>query len=144
MKSSDIEMKERTKLLGSTTTLTYHSRATTELELEGQAGRFRNQTVVTGATPSAQWPAMPDNSPWAVAADAPGVEPPTGYSIEEMEVCGETFEVQQSMKANELASLVSSSVRDATPATAVAPLPTGTAPLSSRGSGATLQRRRFA
>jgi hypothetical protein len=96
MKSSDIEMKERKALAGSTTTMSYHTRALADLQLEqGQSGRFTDKASVSGAEASVRYPRQPATSPWS--SDISGVEPPLGYEINSQEPCGEPFELAASL-----------------------------------------------
>jgi hypothetical protein len=123
MKSSDIEMKERKQLVGSTTTITtFRDAAIADISLQ-TGGRFNNAPVVTGSTPSQAWPRLPEGNPWA--EDRSGVEPPLGYKINDLEVTGTPAEVQQSLAelANASPTPVSSpGAMDAAPALAEAPL----------------------
>jgi hypothetical protein len=95
MKSSDIEIKERKALAASTTTMSYHTRALAELQLEqGQSGRFTDKAVVNGSKPTVGVPRQPEGSPWA--GDLVPPEPPLGYEINSQEPCGEPFELAAS------------------------------------------------
>jgi hypothetical protein len=159
MKSSDIDMKEKQRLLGSSATLTYHSRAGAELELEGQAGRFKHDTIVTGSSPSVQYPRLDASSPWSQPNP---IEPPIDIDISYVEPCGTPAEVEASLKVEATAPQSSSNPDERVdPAEAhqspakefISPLsdvsaasaqrPAGTGPLSSRGSGPTIRSRRF-
>jgi hypothetical protein len=53
--------------------------------------------AVIGLDPAAQYPRQPGDSPWA--GDAVGVEPPLGYSIQDMEPVGEAHEIEASLAA---------------------------------------------
>jgi hypothetical protein len=107
MKSSDIEQRERRELLGSNTTITYHSRAAAELQLEqGQSGRFVDKASVVGAEASVRYPRQPASSPWSGSIPE-GVEPPLGYAINAQESVGEIFEIEASLAAQPTDSLTS-------------------------------------
>jgi hypothetical protein len=102
MKSSDIEQRERRKLVGSTTTATtYHERAIAELGLEGQGNRFAVGTSVTGAARVPQYPAA--SGPWNDPVQVP-IEPPLGYEINAQESVGEPFEIAASSVSPENAA----------------------------------------
>jgi hypothetical protein len=140
--SNEIDQKLRRLFAGSTGVMTFHSRASVELELEGHAGRFKNDTIVSGSGPSVQYPRLPDGNPWS--SDPVPPEPPLGWSVETQEPCGEAWEIEASAQL-ELArsSLVepSSSLLDEASERL---LPAAdAAPLSSRGSGASFPRRKF-
>jgi hypothetical protein len=95
MKSSDIEIKERKALAASTTTMSYHTRALAELQLEqGQSGRFTDKVSVIGSKAAVVYPRQPENSPWA--ADLVPPEAPLGYEINSQEPVGEPFEIAAS------------------------------------------------
>jgi hypothetical protein len=94
MKSSDIEQRERRELSGSSTGMTYHSRAAAEIALLGQ-GRHTQGAVVTGSARVPQVPRMPEGSPWA--GDLVGDEPALGWSVETQEPVGEVFEIAASL-----------------------------------------------
>ena len=71
-KTADLERDERKSLAGSTTTMTLHSRAMAELQLEqGQSGRFTDKVSVSGAEASVRYPRQPADSPFA--ADLSGI-----------------------------------------------------------------------
>jgi hypothetical protein len=90
------EQAERRALAGSTATMSYHTRAAAELQLEqGNAGRWTDKAALSGREPFVKYPAMPEGSPWA--GDLSGVEPPLGYAIEAQEVTGEPHEVAASL-----------------------------------------------
>jgi hypothetical protein len=60
------------------------------------AGRFAKEAkadFTVGRDPTVQYPRMPATSPWA--CDAVGLEPPLGFSVEEMEVVGSTEEAER-------------------------------------------------
>jgi hypothetical protein len=98
MKSSDIEMKERKALAGSTTTMSYHTRALAELQLEqGQSGRFTDKASVNGSKPAVAYPRQPEGSPWA--GDLVPPEEPLGWSVEAQEPVGEPHEIAASLAA---------------------------------------------
>ena len=58
-------------------------------EILGAQGRFAEGARVTGTDPAARYPRLPDSSPWNAER---GVEPPLGYSVEEVEPVGEAHE----------------------------------------------------
>jgi hypothetical protein len=73
---------------------TYHGHALhTDEDIYG--GRFAtiNTTTVVGTKPTVEYPAMPDG-PWK--SEPIGTEAPLGYSVEDQEPVGETFEVAAS------------------------------------------------
>jgi hypothetical protein len=135
-------MAERKRLAGSKGAFTnYRDAAIASISLE-TGGRFNNAAVVTGSTPSAQYPRL-SSGPWAEPADIVGIEPPTGIDINAQEAVGEAFEIEANIQAElAKATLVSSSSGDAAPET-VAPPSADAAPLSSRGSGAPFKLRRL-
>ena len=69
-------------------------------EVLGAQGRFAEGARVTGSDPAAQYPRLPDSSPWAMQN---AVEPPLGYSVEEVEPVGEAHEVAASFPVEALA-----------------------------------------
>lgn len=85
------EMKERKALSGSTSAMTLHSRAVADLELEATAGRHSKASIVSGATPTVQYPRLPASSPWA--ADMVPPEEPLGYSVNDLSPTGELHEL---------------------------------------------------
>jgi hypothetical protein len=97
MKSSDIEQADRRKLVGSTTTQTFFSRAEAELALEAQ-GRHANaaKASISGAEASVRYPRQPASSPWS--SDISGVEPPLGVDLSYVEPCGTPQEVEESLR----------------------------------------------
>jgi hypothetical protein len=99
MKSADAEMKERKSLVGSTGSMTYHSRAATALELEGQ-GRHAAaaKAQLTGREAFVKYPRQSPTLPWS--SDLSGVEPPLGIDLEYVEPCGTPVEVAVSMLAS--------------------------------------------
>jgi hypothetical protein len=96
MKSADIEQRERRAYAGSTTGMTYHSRALSHIELEGQ-GRHAAEAKasVSGREPFVKYPRMPEGSPWH--ADIVPPEPGLGYAINDLEVTGEPHELATSI-----------------------------------------------
>jgi hypothetical protein len=73
---------------------TYHKLAGLADDL---GGRFAAEAGQSKAT---DYPAQPASSPWSGGGADPGLEAPLGYSVNEMEVCGEATN-------NHLRSLVS-------------------------------------
>jgi hypothetical protein len=71
---------------------TYHSRATVDADAPG--GRFKasNKTPVSPT----EYPAAA--GPWSDPVE-PGIEPPLGYSVDEVEPVGEYHEIQASLAA---------------------------------------------
>jgi hypothetical protein len=115
MKTADIEMKERKALAGSTTTMSYHTKAAAELALEaGNAGRWTDKAALSGREPFVKYPRQGPESPWS--SDLSGVEPPFGIDVGFVEPCGTPVEVEESLRL--AASLPSPSKGDAV-ATAV-------------------------
>lgn len=94
MKSSDIEMKERKALAGSTTGFTYHSRAITGLDLE-RSGRHAQHATVTGTKPTVAYPRMPEGNPWH--SDNVPPEESLGYEINSQEPNGTFAEIAASL-----------------------------------------------
>ena len=89
------EQAERLALAGSTTGMTYHSRAITGLDLE-RSGRHAQHATVTGSKPAVAYPRQPSGSPWA--GEVPeSIEPPLGNAIDSQECTGEVFEVAASV-----------------------------------------------
>ena len=75
---------------------TYHRLGQVGADLDEPGGRFREKQTITGEQKAAQYPAS--SSPWSAQAD-PGLEPSLGYSVNDMEVCGEAHEIEQSLAA---------------------------------------------
>jgi hypothetical protein len=90
------EQAERASLAGSSTGMTYHSRAITGLDLE-RSGRHAQHATVIGSKPAVAYPRLPENNPFTT--DISGVEPPLGYEINAQEVNGTPQEVEQSLIA---------------------------------------------
>lgn len=88
------EQAERRAYAGSTTGMTYHSRAITGLDLE-RSGRHAQHATVTGTKPAVAYPRMPEGSPWH--SDQVPPEPPLGYAIDAQECVGEQFEIAASL-----------------------------------------------
>jgi hypothetical protein len=88
------EQAERKALAGSTTGMTYHSRAITGLDLE-RSGRHAQHAVVTGSARVPQYPAA--SGPWNDPVQVPD-EPPLGYAIDSQEPVGEVFEIEASLR----------------------------------------------
>jgi hypothetical protein len=66
-----------------------------------EGGRFAavNKQQVTGREPAVHMPRLPTGNPWA---DAPlGLERPLGYSVEDHEPVGESFEIEASFDVHE-------------------------------------------
>jgi hypothetical protein len=132
-KSSDLEMKERKALAGSTTSVTtYRDRAIADLGLEAQ-GRFAKGVEVTGSKPAVLYPRQPPASPWS--GDIPeGVEPPLGYSVEDLEPTGERFEIEESLAASSTGTSGAAEVStDALSSVDDAPAPSALHPLAAEG-----------
>jgi hypothetical protein len=72
----------------------YHTRAQNTLDESGGRYTKLTPTNVTG-TASAQVPKLPESSPWATD-DPTGVEPPLGFSVDEMQPTGTPVEVAKS------------------------------------------------
>jgi hypothetical protein len=106
MKSSDIEMREKKRLLGSTTAVTtYRDMAAANLSLEA-GGRYSSDTTIVGSAAIPKYPAA--SGPWA-GGDA-GVEPPFDVDVSYVEPTGTPAEIAAS-----LASPVSSATLAVTP-----------------------------
>jgi hypothetical protein len=102
MTSHHDEQKQRRELAGSTGTMTYHSRALADLQLEqGQSGRFVDKAAVTGSQPQVHYPRLPEGNPWA--ADIVPPEAPLGYEINAQEAVGEPFEIAASLRQGDAA-----------------------------------------
>jgi hypothetical protein len=97
MKSSDVEQKERRALAGSTTGMTLHSQAITQIELE-QQGRHAAvaKASVSGSKPAVHYPRMPEGSPWAGHVPE-SVEAPFDVDISYVEPCGTPVEIAASV-----------------------------------------------
>ena len=78
---------------------TLHGRA--QAEADNVRGRFapHEQSTITGADPSVQYPALPPSSWSNQLAQATPAEPSLGFSVEEAPIVGEWFEVQASLDA---------------------------------------------
>jgi hypothetical protein len=128
------EQAERRALSGSTTGMTYHSRAAADLALLGQ-GRHTQGASVTGSKPAVVYPRMPADSPWA--GDLTGTEPALGYEIDAQESVGEFFEVAAS------SALSPDDVAVAAPeaSASVCPAPSAPVPLAAEGVPFTRGRR---
>jgi hypothetical protein len=126
--SAQEEQTLRKALAGSTTGMTFHSRAAAELALENQ-GRHTQGAEVTGSKPAVVYPRQPESSPWA--ADKVPPEPPLGYEINSQEPVGEPFEIEESL----LLAASSVSPEDAALATEVSasgrPAPSALLPLAA-------------
>jgi hypothetical protein len=125
MTSKADEMKDRKKLVGSTTDFTtYHQLTSTEV-----GGRFAIDSPrpsLTGEARDVRYPRLPSNSPWS--HDPVGVEPPTNYRIDQLEPTGEFHELAASSGYP-------------LPDDAVAPPPPINQPLEERGGGGELSAR---
>ena len=84
------EQAERIAYAGSTTGMTYHSRAITSLDLE-RSGRHAQHAVVTGTKPAVAYPRMPEGNPWH--SDNVPPEESLGYEINSQEPNGTPAEV---------------------------------------------------
>jgi hypothetical protein len=94
MKSSDIEQRERRELSGSTTGMTFHSRAAADIALLDQ-GRHTQGAEVIGSKPAVVYPRMPEGSPWA--ADPVPNEEPFGIDLNYVEPVGTFSEIEESL-----------------------------------------------
>lgn len=94
MTSYKQEQRERSDLLGSTQSLTYHGRARSEITLQDQGGRYAVETTIVGSKPGPVYPRLPDQSPFLQDT---GVEPPLGYRIDDLEPCGNPHEIERSL-----------------------------------------------
>jgi hypothetical protein len=104
--SANEEQKLRKSLAGSNTTITYHSRAAAELQLEqGQSGRFVDKASVVGAEASVRYPRLPPDNPFS--SDISGLEPSLGYEINSQEPTGNYHEIEESLAAQPTDSLTS-------------------------------------
>jgi hypothetical protein len=74
-----------------------HSRGNAELELENQ-GRFARPATIVGTTHAPSYPQLPASSPWSQPDGPP--EPPLGFSVEEVPLVGEAFEIERSLRAS--------------------------------------------
>jgi hypothetical protein len=105
-KSSDIEQRERRELLGSSGSMTYHSRSLAELQLEqGQSGRFTDKATVIGSKAAVSYPRLPPDNPFS--SDISGVEPPIGIDLSYVEPCGTPAEVEASLLRDAASSALS-------------------------------------
>ncbi len=107
MTSKQEEQRERRDLAGSTTALTYHRQAQIDAGLEGGGGgRFAQlarrkggaKPSVVGQSPTIQYPRLPAGSPWS-GPDNP-LEPPLGWSVEDMEPVGTAEEIAKGLAAS--------------------------------------------
>jgi hypothetical protein len=89
------EQAERRAYAGSTTGMTYHSRAITGLELE-RSGRHAQHATVTGSKPAVAYPRQPEGSPWA--GDLVPPEEALGWSVEAQEPTGNYHEIAESLR----------------------------------------------
>jgi hypothetical protein len=91
------EQAERRSLVGSTTGMTFHSRASVDLELES-TGRhaLAPKPTVTGSARVPQVPRMPEGSPWADDLVPP--EEALGWSVEAQEPTGNYHEIAESLR----------------------------------------------
>jgi hypothetical protein len=128
--SAKREQAERKALVGSTTGMTLHSQAITQIELEAQ-GRHAAiaKASVSGREPAVNYPRMPEGSPWA--GDLVPPEPSLGYAIEALEVTGEPHEVAASLATSE--GSPSSSSDGAAGVTSLVLSPGDVAPALNRG-----------
>jgi hypothetical protein len=114
------EQAERLALAGSTTGMTYHSRAITGLDLE-RSGRHAQHATVTGSKPAVAYPRQPSGSPWA--GEVPeSIEPPLGNAIDSQECTGEVFEVAASVAIPSSDAVPAREDVDATPPRSAAPV----------------------
>jgi hypothetical protein len=129
------EQAERIAYAGSTTGMTYHSRAITGLDLE-RSGRHAQHAVVTGSARVPQVPRMPEGSPWA--GDLVPPEEPLNWSVEAQEPTGNYHEIEESLAAS--SALHSLGAEDAEaarlgPLPSARPVPSGvSSPSSSDGT----------
>ena len=90
MTSQADEMRERRAFAGSNNATTYFQQSQVAEELDAKAGRFAKASIVSGATPTVQYPRLPASSPWA--ADMVPPEEPLGYSVNDLSPTGELHE----------------------------------------------------
>jgi hypothetical protein len=67
---------------------------------EEGSGRFAPDRYVTGSQAATKYPRQDNASPWSGSGADPGVEPSLGYPIDQMENCGEAFEIEKSLAAS--------------------------------------------
>lgn len=86
--------EERAKLLREQRTINTRT-AMTELITPSAGGRFAKALgeYTVGATPTVEYPKLPDGSPWRQQQPPP--EEPLGFSVEEMPVMGEPWEAER-------------------------------------------------
>jgi hypothetical protein len=135
------EQAERKALAGSTTTMTFHSRALADLQLEqGQSGRFTDKASLSGAEASVRYPKQPATSPWS--SDLSGVEPPLGVDLGYVEPCGTPKEVEESLLREAASSTGTSDAADAAQevghSASVRPAPPALIPLAAGGASSGL------
>jgi hypothetical protein len=112
--SAKAEQKERKALAGSTGTTTYFRQAQIAEALE-VGGRYAVEKDITvGVEQAVNYPAGP-----AWTRDQVGLEPPLGASVDDMQPCGEAFEVERSL----LVAPVVTAAHDGPPAVAILPQP---------------------
>jgi len=73
---------EHRRILREGTTFHQFAQSTANDEAGGRFAQV-NATTVVGA-PAVKYPQLPSSSPWSGAQPEPGIEPPTGYRIDEM------------------------------------------------------------
>ena len=76
---NDARVREQSKN-GDTGTFLSHT------HIDDAGGRFAavNAASIVGQDPQIKYPQLPSSSPWSGAQPEPGIEPPTGYRIDEM------------------------------------------------------------
>ena len=144
MKSAQEEQAERRAYAGSTTGMTYHSRALSHIELEGQ-GRHAAEAKasVTGATRVPQVPRMPEGSPWA-GDPVPPEKSSLGWSVKSQEPTGNYHEIEQSLSdaaSSALCLVGADGVAAATEVDAIPPQAPAAPPESDDLGGAPTLRR---
>jgi hypothetical protein len=134
------EQRQRRELLGSTTGMTFHSRAAVELALEAQ-GRHTQGAEVTGSKPGMVYPRQPEGSPWA--GDLVPPEGPLGYSVQDdIEPNGTPQEVESSLLAASSALSPGDAAEEATEGhTSGRPTPSALLPLAAEGANFIRGRR---
>ena len=68
--------------------------------LVGRAEDNRGQVFVTGSTAVPEGPRLPASSPWS-GGDPVGIEPPLGFSIDELPALGGASELLRSVEISE-------------------------------------------
>jgi hypothetical protein len=89
----DVLRNERALRPGDYAPTTMHDRAKAGLELDTPGGRYRAEQTISGAAPTVDYPKA--SPPWS--ADGVGVEPPLGYSVNDLPPTGTAAEVERSL-----------------------------------------------